>query len=77
MEEYYMPSKLWTRPHWELKGQANSALFFRHLPALLPAATTLFVEGDPFPDVENFLRSGAEAGDYLPDRQTDTDECSG
>lgn len=65
-----MPFQLWSRPHWELKGRANSALFFQHLPAVLPAATTLFVEGDSFPDVEDFLRSAAEPGDYLPDRQT-------
>lgn len=65
-----MPLQLRTQPHWELKGRADSALFFRHVRTALPAATRLFVEGDPYPDVDHFLRSAAELGDYLPDRQT-------
>ncbi|MCU1273407.1 MAG: hypothetical protein JWO48_838 [Bryobacterales bacterium] len=66
-----MPLQLWNQPHWELKGRADSGLFFRHLWAALPAATTLFVEGTSLTqDVEDFLRSATEPGDYLPDRQT-------
>jgi hypothetical protein len=66
-----MPLQLWNQPHWELKGRADSALFFWHLWAALPAATTLFVEGTSLTqDVEDFLRSATEPGDYLPDRQT-------
>lgn len=66
-----VPLQLWNRPHWELKGQPNSALFLRHLPAALPNATTLFVEGTSFArDVDDFLRSAAEPGECLPKRQT-------
>ena len=46
-------------------------LFFRHLPEALPAATTLFVEGTSLTrDVDDFLCSVAEPGDYFPERQT-------
>jgi hypothetical protein len=66
-----MPLQLWNRPHWELKGRPDSALFFRHLPEALPAASTLFIEGTSLTrDVDDFLQSAAEPGDYLPDRQT-------
>ena len=66
-----VPLKLWNRPHWELKGRPDSTLFFRNLPAAFPAASTLFVEGTSIArDVDDFLRSAAEAGDYLPQRQT-------
>jgi hypothetical protein len=66
-----VPLQLWNRPHWELKGRPDSALFFRHLLAALPAATTLFIEGCNLTgDVEDFLRSAAEPGEYLPKRQT-------
>ena len=66
-----MPLQLWNQPHWELKGRADSALFFRHLWTALPAATILFVEGTSLTkDVEDFLGSVEEPGDYLPDRQT-------
>jgi hypothetical protein len=54
-----------------LKGRANSAVFFRHLQAALPAATTVFIEGTSIaPDVDAFLRSAAQSGEYLPERQT-------
>ena len=66
-----VPLELWNRPHWELNGRPDSGLFFRRLPAALPTATTLFVEGCALaPDVEQFLRSAAEPGEYLPKRQT-------
>jgi hypothetical protein len=66
-----VPLQLWNRPHWELNGGWDSALFFRHLPPVLPAATTLFIEGTNVArDVADFLRSAAEPGDYLPMRQT-------
>jgi len=66
-----VPLQLWNRPHWELKGRLDSALFFRQLAAALPAASTLFVEGTSLArDVDDFLRSAAEPGDYLPKRQT-------
>jgi len=66
-----VPLRLWNRPHWELKGLWNSALFFRHLLEVLPAPTTLFVEGTSIArEVADFLRSAAEPGDYLPARQT-------
>jgi hypothetical protein len=66
-----MALQLWNRPHWELKGRPDSVLFFRHLPEALPAATTLFIEGTSLTrDVDNFLQSAVEPGDYLPDRQT-------
>ena len=66
-----VPLQLWNRPHWELKGRPDIALFFRHLPAAFPTANTLFVEGTSFArDVDDFLRSAAEPGDYLPGRQT-------
>jgi hypothetical protein len=54
-----------------LKGRANSAVFFRHLHEALPAATTVFIEGTSItPDVDAFLRSAAQPGEYLPERQT-------
>ncbi len=66
-----VPLQLWNRPHWELKGRTDSALFFRHLAAALPSATTLFVEGTSVaPEVDAFLQSVAEPGEYLPKRQT-------
>ena len=66
-----VPLRLWNRPHWELKGRWDSALFFRHLLELLPTPTTLFVEGTSIArEVGDFLRSAAEPGDYLPARQT-------
>jgi hypothetical protein len=66
-----VPLELWNRPHWELKGRWNSALFFRHLSAALPDGTTLFVEGSGLArDVDEFLRSAAEPDEYLPKRQT-------
>ena len=66
-----VPLQLWNLPHWEMKGRPDSALFFRHLLAAFPAATTLFVEGTSIArDVDDFLRSAAEPGDYLPARQT-------
>jgi len=66
-----VPLQLWNRPHWELKGRPDVALFFRHLHAALPTANTLFVEGTTFArDVDDFLRSAAEPGEYLPARQT-------
>jgi hypothetical protein len=66
-----VPLQLWNRPHWELKGRIDSALFFRHLATAFPSATTLFVEGTSVaPEVDGFLRSVAEPGDYLPKRQT-------
>jgi hypothetical protein len=65
------PIQLWNRPHWELKGRPDSALFFRYLPAALPTATTLFVEGTSIArDVDDSFRSAADPGDYLPKRQT-------
>jgi hypothetical protein len=65
------PLHLWNRPHWELKGRPDSALFFRHLPAALPTATTLFVEGTSISrHVDDFLCSASDPGDYLPQRQT-------
>jgi hypothetical protein len=66
-----VPLQLWKRKHWQLKGRPDSALFFQHLLAVLPAATTLFVEGTSIaPDVGGVLRCAAESGDYLPARQT-------
>ena len=66
-----MPLHLWNRPHWELKGCADSAMFFQNLRAALPSATTLFVEGTSIADdVQDFLRSVTEPGEYLPERQT-------
>lgn len=66
-----MPLQLWYRPHWELRGRADSVVFFGHLREALPGATTLFVEGTSIgSDVEDFLRSAREAGVYIPDRQT-------
>ena len=66
-----VPLQLWNQPHWELKGRAHCALFFRHLAAALPGATTLFLEGTGLaPEVDAFLQSVAEPGEYLPKRQT-------
>src|SRR5579864_4662446 len=65
------PLQFWNLPHWELKGLPESASFFRHLAAAFPSATTLFVEGTSVArDVDHFLRSAADPGDYLPKRQT-------
>ena len=67
----HVPLELWNRPHWELKGPWNNALFFRNLSAALPDATTLFVEGSGLARVvDEFLRSATEPGEYLPKRQT-------
>jgi hypothetical protein len=66
-----IPLQLWNRPHWELKGRWDIALFFRALPAVFPNATTLFIEGTSIAkDVDAFLDSAADPGDYLPVRQT-------
>jgi hypothetical protein len=66
-----IPLLLWNRPHWELNGRWDSVQFFRRLPTVLPDATTLFTEGTSVaPDVEDFLRSSAQPGDYLPMPQT-------
>ena len=66
-----VPLQLWNRPHWELKGRPESAQFFRHLLAALPAATTLFIEGSNIAgDVDDFLRSAAEPSEYFPEQQT-------
>jgi hypothetical protein len=66
-----IPLQLWNRPHWELRGQWDSVLFFRHLAEVLPTATTLFIEGTNLTnDVDAALRSMSEPGDYLPKRQT-------
>jgi len=66
-----VPLKLWNQPHWELNGRPDSALFFRRLAEGLPTATTLFVEGTGLArDVDDYLRSAAEPGEYLPKRQT-------
>lgn len=66
-----MPLILWNQPHWELLGRWNSVKFFHHLPTVLPDATTLYVEGTSFAgEVEQFFRSAAEPGEYLPKRQT-------
>ena len=65
-----VPLQLWNQPHWELKGRTDVALFFRHLRAAFPSATTLFLEGTTIAqEVADFLRSAAESGDYLPKRQ--------
>jgi hypothetical protein len=59
--------KRYERPHWELEGRWDSVQFFRQLLAVLPDATTLFIEGTSVArDVDEFLRSAAEPGDYLP-----------
>jgi len=66
-----VPLQLWNRPHWELRGRPDSALFFRHLKTAFPEATTLFVEGCSLaPDVAAFFASIADPGDYLPEPQT-------
>jgi len=66
-----VPLQLWNQPHWELKGRPDVALFFRHLRAVFPSATALFLEGTTIAqEVADFLRSAAESGDYLPKRQT-------
>jgi hypothetical protein len=65
------PLQLWNRPHWELKGLPDSAMFFRHLLTAFPTASTLFVEGTSIArDVDDFFRSATDPGDYLPKRQT-------
>lgn len=61
---------LWVQPHWELKGRVDSTRFFRALAAAFPDGTTLYVEGSPDPDVEEFYRSASEDGPYVPDRNT-------
>jgi hypothetical protein len=49
----------------------DSALFFRHIRAALPHATTLFAEAcSSARDVSAFLTCAAEPGAYLPKRQT-------
>jgi len=59
------------QPHWELQGRWDCAVFFRNLPAALPAATTRFVEGTSLArDVDAFFRAAAVPGDYLPACQT-------
>lgn len=66
-----IPLQLWNRPHWELSGRVESVKFFSLLRAAFPAATTLFVEGTSIaPGVQKFLGSAAEAGAYLPARNT-------
>src|SRR5205807_3355076 len=66
-----VPLELWNRPHWELTGQPDIALFFRKLPVAFPNATTLFIEGTAIVrDIDEFLRAAADPGDYLPKRQT-------
>ena len=63
--------KLWNQPHWELRGRPDCVLFFCNILAAFPVATTLFVEGtSTAQDVDDFLSSAMEPGDYLPDRQT-------
>ena len=65
-----IPLKLWNRPRWELRGRADKVKFFSFLAAAFPAAT-LFVEGTSIaPAVQEFLASAAEAGAYLPARNT-------
>lgn len=66
-----IPLQLWNRPHWELKGRWNTALFFRTLLDTFPNATTVFVEGTSIaPNVDAFMRSAVEPGGYLPATQT-------
>ena len=66
-----VPLQLWNRPHWELKGRWDGTLFFKHIQAVMPSATSLFVEGTGIAkDVSDFLHSAAQPGDYLPARQT-------
>ena len=66
-----IPLQLWNRPRWELRGRVDSVKFFSLLWAALPAVTTLFVEGTSIaPEVRKFLESAAEAGAYLPARNT-------
>jgi len=66
-----IPLQLWDQPHWELRGEWDSVLFFRHLLEVVPGATTLFIEGTSIAaDVDEFLRSAVEPGDYLPKSQT-------
>ncbi|SRR5258706_5917737 len=66
-----VPLQLWNQPHWELRGRPDVALFFRNLHAVFPSANALFLEGTSIaPDVDDFLRSAVEPGDYLPKRQT-------
>ena len=66
-----VPLQLWNRPHWELKGDPHAGPFFARLRAAFPAATHLFIEGAGIArDVDQFLRSAAQPGDYLPARQT-------
>ena len=66
-----IPLQLWNRPHWELKGQWDTVLFFQYLLAAFPDATTLFIEGTSIaPDVSALLISAGEPGDYLPAKQT-------
>jgi hypothetical protein len=63
-------SASWNGPRWELWGKVDSSRFFKSLSSTFPTATTLFLEGTPSPDIDDFLRSAAEPGPYLPDRQT-------
>ena len=66
-----IPLQLWNRPRWELRGHVDSVKFFSLLCAAFPAATTLFVEGTSIaPEVRKFFESAAEAGAYLPARNT-------
>lgn len=60
----------WNGPRWELWGKVDSARSFKSLASTFPEATTLFLEGTPSPDVDDFLRSAADPGPYLPDRGT-------
>ena len=66
-----VPLTLWNRPHWELRGRPDCALFFSQLSTAFPGATTLFVEGTSISRaVDDYLRSATELGEYLPGRQT-------
>jgi hypothetical protein len=63
-------SATWNGPRWELWGKVDSSRFFKSLASTFPTATTIFLEGTPSPDVDEFLRSAVDPGPYLPDRET-------
>lgn len=66
-----VPLALWNIPHWELSGRVDTVQFFEALTTGFPSATTLFLEGTCIAkDVQEFLHASADAGPYLPARQT-------
>ena len=49
---------------WQVTGIRIAADFLREVPALLPDATTMYLEGQPYPDVQAFLSEYIDQSTY-------------